>query len=366
MRRLKSRLRSRYLAAITMLRVTTHATACGESDLQNELFNMIHDDTRLALTCDVAAVSAGETYHEFSVEDEWDDTVGQVGILMDETDTMLVGFTQMNPCIALKGEFDLDCIRRELEDNGCERDLFSGYEVWNGGALRNAAAIVLLEDSVAVLGGMDSDVRDILRDLSRDSGSDDTTGPMRAMAEARDGWLQAGIEGCPNELRRYEGAAYSISTGERFELAVRHSFMPGDGRSDETARDDVEAMIEHSEEHTWEDVSIPVYADFVTVAGRIDEDDFYESLSGYGVRRHPRLVSPMSDCAGPRADALTLTIGRPAPSSRHHGDNRAAAVQDMSQVSPYPGGDIIRRHSPDCETRDIASITHSMYPQRAV
>ena len=189
---------------------------------------------------------------------------------------------------------------------------------------------------------------------------------MRAMAEARDGWPRAGIEGCPNELRRYEGAACSISTGERFELAVSHSFMPRDGRASETARDDVEAMIEHSEEHTWEDVSIPVAADFVTVAGRIDEDDFYESPSGHGVRRHPRLVSPMSDGAGPRADALILTIGRPAPSSRHHGDIRATAVQDMSQVSPYPGGDIIRRRSPDGKTRDNACITHSMYPPRAV
>ena len=125
MRHLKSRLGLRYLAAIPMLWVTALTGGCAGSDLQDELFTMVHDDTRLVLTYDVAAISAGETYHEFSekIEDEWDDTVGQVGILMDETDTMLVGFTQINPYIALKGEFDLDYIRGELEDNGYEREL---------------------------------------------------------------------------------------------------------------------------------------------------------------------------------------------------------------------------------------------------
>ena len=283
MTQMTSSFRLRCAMTLAILWGAALVAGCGSSNTADEIVTMVHDDTSLVLVYDVAAISAGEAYHEFAekIEDDWDETVGAIGILMDETETMLIGHTEIDPYIVLKGEFDLEYIRGELEDNEYERDSFRGYEVWSGGGLWNASTVALIEESGIVLRGSDSNVRDILRDLSRGSGPDDVTELMRAVEAAGDGWLLFGVgaEGCPNELRRCEGNATSISRGERFELVVNDVFMFQDERSAELAKDDLEERMEDAEEGVQEIVSLSVDGEFVTLSGRIDEDDFYKSLT---------------------------------------------------------------------------------------
>ena len=277
--------RPKYAIALALAWGAVLIAGCGGSSGPDDLAGMAHDDTGFVLLYDVAAISDGEAYHGFAekVSDEWTDKVGDIGILIDETEKMLLGVTRTGESyIVLTGEFTFEYIRDELEDNDYERDSVGGFEVWSGGRLWQASTVALMEESGMVLRGEDSVVEDILRDLSRDPGSADVPPLMRAVEMAGDGWLIDGIDQCVDELRRCERIASSVSTGGRHELIINQVFMFQDERSAEMGRDTIEKLIDESGDEMESIHSLSADGEFVTMSYSIDQKDFYESFSFSG------------------------------------------------------------------------------------
>ena len=277
---------------LALLWSITLTAGCGGSDVSDDITKMVYPDNEFVLLYDVSAISAGEAYHKFAEEvaSEWTQTVGAIGILMDETEEMLLGVTGTGDSyMVMTGKFDFDLIRGELDDNNYERRSFSGHEVWSGGRLWYAATVALMEESEMVLRGEDSVVKHILGSLSRDSGPDDMSPLMRAVEVAGDGWLISGIDQCLNALTGCKRLASSFSAGRQHELSIRHVFMFQNEQAAEMAKNHLQRLIDEGGEEMDEIHDLEADREFVTLSGSIDEDDFYRSysLSGRGPYEDP-------------------------------------------------------------------------------
>ena len=268
--------------AVALLLSAFTLVGCSSSNGTADPLNMVLDETVLVFVYDMRAIDTGETVDDLRerLEDDWDPAFGEVGILMDEVHTLVVGYVQEgNQYSILSGEFEFDFIRDELHFLEYEDDEYRGYEIWTstGGGPRNASKVALLEESGVVLAGNFDLVPDILRDLSRQSGDAVVSDVARAIDGAGGGWLQYGMQQCPSELRGCEAFAGAVSTGERYELVVNSVFMFRNDRTAESQRDDVEDLSEDIA--TGDFVGVTINGEYVTLTATVDEEDFDEAIS---------------------------------------------------------------------------------------
>ena len=256
-----------------LLLVSAAIIGCSESKAPVDPLDMLLDDTAVVRAYDFNAISEGEAGDamEDSFESYWDATFGNMGILMHEAESLTVGVRSADRYQILKGEFDFEYVREDLSDGNYDSDDYRGYEVWEGGGIRGAPTVVLIEESGVVLAGDDDAVQDMLRSLARGLSARDgaMAETLRAMDRAGAGWVVAGQGECHDELRGCEATATSVSAGELFEFRITRVLLFRDERTAESERDDAEEL--------WEEVeidSITVDAEHVIGVSTVDEDDF--------------------------------------------------------------------------------------------
>lgn len=263
-----------------LLLVISVQAGCGGSNVAGDPLDMMLDNTVLAISYDMDAIRAGESISEFEdrLEDDWDEKIGAMGILADETVTLLTGFVgEGGQYMVLTGQFDFEFVRDDLDDLGYDEGQYRDYEIWTGGQLRDISTVALLEDRDTVLTGNGELVEDILRDLSRDSGDRDELDLARAMRRAGDGWLVFGFPDCSTELRGCRAFGGATSAGQRYEIVSTNVFMFRNERTAEARREDVEELPDPSDQVTV--TSVTVEDEFVIAIGTLDEDDFWNALS---------------------------------------------------------------------------------------
>ena len=269
-------------AALAVILFALILIGCSSSNGAGPPLNMVLEETVLLFTYDMRAVGSGETVDEFRerLADDWDPAFGAMGILMDETHALVVGYVEdRSQYSILTGEFDFEYIRDELEVLEYEEDEYRGYEIWTStaGGLRDASKVALLDDSGMVLAGNSELVPDILRDLSRQSGAGVGSDVARAINGTGEGWIRYGVLQCPFELRGCEAIAGTVSRGERYELIVDTVFMFRNDRTAESQMGEIEDLSE--EEETGDFVSVTSNGEYVTLRMSVDEDDFDKVLS---------------------------------------------------------------------------------------
>ena len=282
MRQLNTRLVLTCVAmTLPLLLAAAPMVGCSGSIATVDTLDMLHDDTLAVVVYDMEAINAGQAGDvvEDKLEDYWDNTIGAMGILMNETESLTVGASSNDGYKILKGAFDFEYIRENLNDYDYDDDDYRGYEVWSGGGLRDASSVALMEEAGLVLVGSDDTVQDILRNLARDSSArdDDLGDTLRAMDRAGQGWVVLGFSGCPDELTGCQALGASISALDQYEFQLTQVFLFRSGRTAESQLDDIEELYEDRQENLITR-SFTLDEEFVIFKGGIDEDDLADEV----------------------------------------------------------------------------------------
>ncbi len=122
-------------------------------------------------------------------EDEWEDRLYDLGVSLDDLDTLVQAQGDDGTVLVFDGDLDFEQIRNELDDAGYDDDDYRGYVVWDDGDLWVEAAALLDGRGEVVIGSTDAG-EGMLKALSRSSGSllqDDDNDLRRALERAGQG-----------------------------------------------------------------------------------------------------------------------------------------------------------------------------------
>ena len=151
--------------------------AGGGPPMPNSMLHLVPEDADGLRSMDIPATMGDTDFHEYGfpggtlaayVSLDWEEgmSVGDTEIDLEQIDEYLtvVGDSEVN---LLKGQFQFDDIREDLDDAGYEEDIYRGYEVWTG--RQNYA---LLEATGYIIFSPNQDaVEDVLKTLYRGDGS---------------------------------------------------------------------------------------------------------------------------------------------------------------------------------------------------
>ena len=173
-----------------------------------------------------------------------------LGLTWEDFDEFTTFEWEGNSVGVLKGSFEFDDVRDELEELGLEESSYRGYELWESFAL-------LQEDGYLVSSSSPDPVEEVLRNLYRGEGhlaGAEDNDLKRILEKLPEGFLKAASvrEGfCP--VQRCQGAGIS-STGvdlDREEATAEIAILFSSERSAEDAADEYDAIADFLKEE-WE------------------------------------------------------------------------------------------------------------------
>ncbi len=132
------------------------------------------------------------------LEDSWEDRLDDIGVSIDDVDTLVQATGDDGSLVILAGEFDFEQIKDELDDADYDDDEDQGSEMWTKGQLWVSAVAILEGRGEVVLGSVEA-VEGVLKSLNRGSGSllrDDDNDVRMALEKPGQGWYVVASEGC--------------------------------------------------------------------------------------------------------------------------------------------------------------------------
>ena len=241
---------------------------------------LVPDDASWVQVVDVERFLAGDAPGDSAddFEDEWEDRLDDIGVSLNDLKTLVQAQGDDGTVLVLDGDLDFEQIRDELDDARYNDDDYQGYEVWDDGDLWVEAAALLDGRGEVVIGSTDA-VEDVLKALSRNSGSllqDDDNDLRRALERAGQGWVVFALEGCQGVgVRGCEAVGAAVSEGSEsylVETTLAYLF-----RNERTAESELEDLEDYLDDEFPRDVDIEeVKTDgvFVIVTVSVDEDDW--------------------------------------------------------------------------------------------
>ena len=227
----------------------------------------------------------GPDYLRDIIEDEYEDTLEDVGVSLNDVSQMVLVEGGDGGLLILEGQLDFDRIRDDLDDADYDDDEYQGYETWEDTS-RNIEWVALIANDRQVMMGDEDAVRGALSVLERGSGSllDDSDNDLtRALARAEGGWGVVSQESCRlGSVSGCRAMAYSISQGEEeYLLEFRFVLLFRNERSAESALDDVEDELEDDLPRRMDIEDVRLDGEFIIVTIFADEDDVASGQFGF-------------------------------------------------------------------------------------
>ena len=241
---------------------------------------LVPDDAYSVAVVDVEQILQGDAPDDLveEIEDGWEDALDDMGVDIDDVSTMVIARGSEGTTIVLDGEFDFEQVRDELDDADYDDRDYRGYEMWEGGS-RFVSSAALLEGSGQIVLGSVSVVQNVLKDLSRGSGSlldDDQNNVLKALRKAGGGWEVSARETCNySEVRGCEAIGTTISRGdEQYSVELTLAVLFRSERTAESEMGDLEDEIEDSLPRQMDIEEVRADGEFVIITIAIDEDDW--------------------------------------------------------------------------------------------
>ena len=241
---------------------------------------LVPDDASWVQVVDVERILAGDAPDDSAddFEDEWEDRLDDIGVSLDDLDTLVQAQGDDGTVLVFGGDLDFEQIRDELDDARYDDDDYRGYEVWDDGDLWVEAAALLDGRGEVVVGSTDA-VEGVLKALSRGSGTllqDDDNDLRRALERAGQGWVVFGLEGCQGAgVRGCEAVGAAVSEGsESYLVETTFAYL---FRNERTAESELEDLEDYLDDELSRDVDIEEVktdGEFVIVTVSVDEDDW--------------------------------------------------------------------------------------------
>ncbi len=239
-------------------------------------------DVKGTLTGDLPPATVGH------IEGEWEVNLEEIGISLNDIETIIVVPSRNGDLRILEGDFDFAQSRANLDDEGFEQEEYLEYEIWTHTWW---GAAVLLEKQGHVLMGGERPVKYVLERLSRGSGfllDKDDTALGRALKRVGNGWVVMAARGCgvqniPGcEYAVIEAVGIAISRGEESEMLKFKVALLFDSEStakSKSERRELEEFLkdefrdEIPQEVDIEDVSVD--GEFVVITATVDREAMY-------------------------------------------------------------------------------------------
>ena len=267
----------------------------GGSPQPKSVLDLIPDDADNVTRMDLDRILANDFISDaFEVED-LDELDDELGLDPDDISELTAVEWDSGNAFVIKGSFDLDLVRDELEDVDAEDNPYRGYEVWEN---LDGGAMALLD---GYLIGSDYSVRpveNILKNLYNESGSlgqaDENNEMKQILAKLGEGYIVYAVTGDSCPVQRCEGFGWALTEVDEAneEGTVQIVLLFRNERAAENAADDydeVAAFLERQEDLNIEDTE----ADGKFVVG-VAISEYEEEESGGVEAPAPPAAAPIS------------------------------------------------------------------------
>ena len=198
----------------------------------------------------------------------------ELGVYIYDVDGIVQAQSNDGDLLIVSGVLDKGDIRDKLEDRRFSEETYREYELWNNGGSSVALLSEADSDTEYAVVGETEPVRNVLKDLSRNSGSlmraeDSLT--RKVLGRVGRGWYVSTFDSC-EEFRGCKAYAVAVSDSrEEFLVDIKFAFLFRNERAADSAASDVEDEI--YDRYEVVDLKLKVEGEFVIIHSSVDEDD---------------------------------------------------------------------------------------------
>ena len=239
------------------------------------VLDLVPDDADSVLLFDWERILANDVISDkLDSDDELEELEDDLGIRPDDLSEMAVVEWDGGEVIVLRGSFDLEYIREELEDTDSEETTYRGYEVWED---LEGGAGALLDGYLIFSEYATRPVENVLKNLYNESGSLGQTDEDNEMKQILDklgrGLVIYAGTGDSCRVERCEGYGWTLTEiDESFEEStIEIVLLFRNERAAERAADDYDEVADFLEQESDFDIE-DTKADGVFVVGVATEE----------------------------------------------------------------------------------------------
>lgn len=207
------------LAVIAVVALFLTGVISGGNPQPTSVLDLVPDDANWVLRMNLKRIFGNDWYADlFEGAADFSDIAGDLGINNNDLSEMVIAAWSGGSVIVMKGNFDRNYIRGELEDNDSEENTYRGYEVWEN---PDGNTTALLEEYL-IMSDSSTAVENVLKNLYNGSGSLERADSDNEMKQILDklgsGYTVIGYTGAACRVERCEG--YGVVVTEVDEAAA--------------------------------------------------------------------------------------------------------------------------------------------------
>lgn len=207
-------------------------------------------------------------------ENSWGHLEREIGIHLDDVYKIIQAQSEDGAILVVSGNLNKREIRNVAQDRNYSDETYRNYELWSNGSSAVALLTDADENSDYIVRGDVGPVKNVLKSLSRDSGSlldDSESTTKQVLRKVGAGWYLSTFDSC-EEFRGCEAYGVAVSDSrEEFLVNIRFAFLFRNERAADSAASDVEDEI--YDRYEIVDLNLRVEDSFVVIEASVDEDD---------------------------------------------------------------------------------------------
>ena len=184
----------------------------GGNPQPTSVLDLVPDDASLVRRMDVQRIWDNDVLSDVFGLELLEDFEGGLGINSGDLSEFVIAEWGSSEIAVIKGNFDLDFMRDELEDNDAEENSYRGYEVWE----RDGGAGALFDEYLVVSDNAVRPVENVLKNLYNGSGSLERADEDNEMKQILDnlgsGFIVYAATGDSCQVERCEGYGWVIGS----------------------------------------------------------------------------------------------------------------------------------------------------------
>ncbi len=223
----------------------------GSNPQPTSVLDLVPDDAFFVTRMDVRRILDNDLLADELFDDDFIDGLeNEMGIDAEDLVEVVIAEWGSGEVIVMKGNFDLDFIRDEMEDEDAEENSYRGYEIWESA---DGSAGALLDEYIVISENGARPVENVLKNLYNGSGSLERANKDSEMKQILDklggGYMRTAFTGNACQVGRCEGYGFNVSEVDEAdeESTVRIVLLFRNERAAEKAADDYDEVADFLE-----------------------------------------------------------------------------------------------------------------------
>ncbi len=312
---------------IVIIAVVLFVLLGGGNPQPTSILDVVPDDATSVVRIDLQRTLANDLLaDDLDFEDMLDALEDELGINPDNLSEIAIADWNNGGVVVLKGNFDLDYIRDELDDADAADNPYRGYEVWE---TESGGAAALLEGYLVTSSSSVRSVENVLKDLYNGSGSLEQADEDHEMKQILDklsnGYIVAAATGDSCQVDRCEGYGWVATEVDEDddEVTLEIALLFRNERAAESAAEDYDEVanfLERTESIEIEDTEVEGRFVVGIAIDSLEEEDTRSNRSSDQTQETPAntpspVMAQSTATAPESAAAVATSTPRPAPTA---------------------------------------------------